>query len=277
MEEVKTPAPVAEATPAPTPEPTVDPASLKSDDIRSLIEQKAKEPEAPKTPEIAQTQPEQKQEEWFDKEKGFKTKDDALKSYNELQNTLRQRAEEQKRMEAELNQFKQKANERPLTEEEKNREKSVKEWEEQNKEAIEFLEKRVAERLEKKKETETFEQSALNARQSWKQEFDKDESRRALWPTMEKIYAEKDVFRSFATNPLEAIEAMAFKKEFPSIAEKIRAEAIEQYKASIKEAAEAERRGKTEIPGGAKTLTGDLDAGKMSSSEIANMLRREDE
>lgn len=281
-EEIKTAVEPSTQTTAPAqtePAKEVDVKTLSSDEIKASIEKKLAEPVKPEVkeevkPEVKETP---KEEEWFNKEKGWKTKEDAEKSHSELMNTLRERSEHQKKIEAELAAIKQKAAERPLTEEEITREKAVQEWENQNKDAIEFLEKRISERLEKKKVAESFEQTALNERKSWKENFDKDESRRVLWPTMEKIYAEKNFFQEIAKNPFEAIEALAFKKDFPTIAEKIRAEAIEQYKASIKEAEVAERRGKTETPGGPKTVAGELDVKKLKSSEIANLLRREDE
>jgi hypothetical protein len=278
--ETTTTAPVTDAVKTESPQTTApDTAKMKSEEIKTLLEQKPEEAK----PEVAETKTETKtpdavkEEEWFDKEKGFKTKEDALKSYNELQNALRQRAEDQKRLQEELKSLKTQSEKRELTPEEKTREEAVRKWEEENKDAINFLEKRISERLTKKQAVETFEQEALRERNKWKEEFDKDDSRKVLWPAMEKIYSEKDIFQDFAKNPLQYIEAAAFQKEFPSIAERIRAEAIEQYKAQVKEAAEAEKRTKTEISGGAKAKAGDIDVTKLSSAELAKVLGRADD
>ena len=56
--------------------------------------------------------------------------------------------------------------------------------------------------------------------------------------------------------------------------ERVKAEAVEQYKAQVKEAAEVERKTKFALPGGPKTGTGDVDISKLSSAEIGSLLQR---
>lgn len=243
-----------------------------SGDIKEILEG------APAQKEIKKESPSDppKEEEWFDKEKGFKTKDDALKSYSEAQNKLRELSEEKKRYESELAQIKKKESERPLTEEEKSRQASIQQWKDENKDAIQFLKDELKKDLERENQVKDFEKEALAARKQWKEEFDKDESRRTLWPKMEEIYSKKDFFHEVSKNPLEVIEALAFKESFPSIAEKIRAEAIEQYKEQVKEAEVAEKKRKTAVPGGSKKSSEDVDPSKMSSSELAGLLGRSD-
>ena len=94
---------------------------------------------------------------------------------------------------------------------------------------------------------------------------------------MEQVFKEKgdtaeSAVQDFAKNPLPYIEAMAFHKNFANIAEQIKADAVAQYVASQKGAAEAERKSHFALPGGPKSGSGDLDVSKMSSADIAKLL-----
>ena len=91
-------APVSEtstATAAPiTPEvKAVDPASLKSDELKDLINNPPAQVEDKKTESV-------QEEEWFDKERGFKTKEDFVNSYTEAQNKIRETSEQLKQFES---------------------------------------------------------------------------------------------------------------------------------------------------------------------------------
>lgn len=251
---------------------TKDVGSKSSDEIKSLIQSGTPETKAEEKKE--EPKPKVKEEEWFDKEKGFKTKEDALKSYTNLQNTLRERAEREKQLQSEIDNFKKQAETRPLTDDEKQRETQIKEWKEQNKEAIEFLKNEIRGELDQETQQKNYKNEALNARKSWKEEFDKDDSRKVLWPAMEQLYAEKNLIEDFNKNPFPYIEAMAFKNDFSNIAERIRAEAVEQYKNELKEAGEAAKAKKTERPGGTRKTAGEVDPSTMSSGEIGNLLPR---
>jgi len=268
-----------------TTQPSVEGKS--ADDLKSMLMEPPAEPpkeEAPKEEpkaEPAKQEPvkeePKKEDDWFDRDRGFKTKEDAIKSYTNLQNTLRERAEREKQLQGELDQLKQKAQERPLTVEEKERQEAVQNWKEENKDAIEFLKKEIRSDIEKETHKKTYEETALGERKKWKEEFDKDDSRKALWPVMEEIYAKQDVPAEFFKNPFPFLEAMAFKQNFSSIAEQIRAEAVEQYKASIKEADEAAKQNATGRPGGSKKAAGEIDPSKMSSSELGSLLPRNED
>jgi hypothetical protein len=265
-----------------------------SGDIKDLIEKGASKPsekepekekiESPETPKEelkpeGSSKPEGavETEEWFDKEKGFRTKEDALKSYTNLQRNLTERAQREKQLQSELDLLKAREQQRPLTQEEKDHQEAVEKWKNENKDAISFLKEEVKRDLIKEKESEDFNSMAMADRKVWKEEFDKDDSRKVLWPVMEEIYSKSDVMKDFYKNPFPFIEAVAFKENFPTIAERIKAEAVEQYKSGLKEAEEAERSKTTGRPGGAKKASGDIDPSKMSSSEISDLLPRNED
>ena len=121
---------------------------------------------------------------------------------------------------------------------------------------------------------QNFEKEALDSRRAWKEGFDKSEERKKLEPKMAEITGKQDIFKEFIKNPLPYIEAMAFKESFPTIAEKVKADAIEQYKKGLAEAEEAENQRKTAQPAGGKKSLGEVDVSKLSSADIASMLPR---
>ena len=282
--------------------PLQKPDTQSSDEIRRQIEGQTK-PEDGDGKKDGSNEPAKQVEEvedkskWFDPERGFKTAEDMKKSYAELQNTFRQKSEEIKlergKLELEQAQIKQEAeklkvieNQRTLTPEETQRQEAIKQWEVQNKDALDLIESKIAERLSQRQQVEKSRENQelvvnniLKERNDWLDSFNKDTGRKALWPKMEQVFKEKGdtaeaAVQDFAKNPLPYIEAMAFHKNFPSIAEQIRAEAVEQYKAQVKEAAEVERTKGFARPGGAKTGTGDVDISKLSSSELGSLLQR---
>lgn len=232
---------------------------------------------------------------WFDPEKGFKTADDMKKSYGELQSTLTKKSEEIKlertRLELEQAQIKDEAQKlkeiqekRPLTTEEKAQKAAVEQWKTDNKDALDLIKDTIKKDLDQenlqKKQIEvqsSVQEQILKERNEWLSGFNKDPGRKELWGKMEQIYKEKGdtadkVIHDFAKNPLPYIEAMAFHKNFPDIAEKIKLEAVQQYVATQKQAAEAERKTRFALPGGPKSGSGDLDVSKMSSKELAQLL-----
>lgn len=234
---------------------------------------------------------------WFDPEKGFKTADDMKKSYAELQTKLTKQSEEvklerskleleQAQIKAEVEKIKAVQAQRPLTPEEVQKQEAVKQWEVQNKEALDLIESKIAERLQAKQQAEKVQQTSsdiekqiLKERNDWLENFNKDEGRKKLWPVMEQVFREKgdtqeSVTKDFLKNPLPYMEALALHKNFASIAEQIKAEAIQQYVAKNKEAAEVERKTKFALPGGPKSGSGDVDISKLSSAEIGSLLQR---
>ena len=260
-----------------------------SDEIRTLLEggataepvkvEEEKPVEAPKEEkpvEEPEVQEEPKEEEWYDKKRGFKTRDDADKAYAEAQNKIRELSENQKRYESELTEIKEQSLKRPLTQDEQQRQEAIQSWKHENKDAIDFLKQEIKKDMEKENEADSFKKQALDSRKKWKDDFDKDESRKVLWSKMEEHYKDRDVFQEFAKNPFPYLEAVAFQQDFPSIAEKIRAEAVEDYKKQIKEAEEAESSKATGSPGGSAKSKGAVDPGAMSSEEISSLLPRND-
>jgi hypothetical protein len=234
---------------------------------------------------------------WFDPEKGFKTADDMKKSYSELQTKLTKQSEEvklekmkldieQAKIREEMDKFNSIKSKRKLTPEEAEKQEAISKWETENKEALDLIEEKLEERRQKKESSQkvqefnsTIEKQILKERNDWLENFNKDEGRKKLWPVMEQVFKEKgdsqdSVIKDFAKNPLPYIEAMALHKNFASIAEQIKAEAVQQYVAKTKEAAEVERKTKFALPGGPKTGTGDVDISKLSSSEIGSLLQR---
>lgn len=258
-------------------EPAVDPSTMKSKDIAELIRlQREKELSDKKTETT-------KEEEWFDKDRGFKTKEDFVKSYSEAQNKIRETSEQLKQFEefkaqaeTQLAELAKKAENAPLSPEDAQRKEAITKWQAENKESLDFIKNLVKEDLKKETVKEQIQTSAITERNNWKQEFDKDEARKTLWPKMEEIYAKKGnrIFQEFVHNPFPYLEALAFKENFSSIAQKIKQEAIESYKAEMKQAAEVAKSKSTAIPGGVKSLAGEIDVSKMSSSEIAALLAR---
>jgi uncharacterized protein YnzC (UPF0291/DUF896 family) len=247
---------------------------LKSDEIKSMLEK----------PPVQEVKPEvPKEEEWFDKERGFKTADDMKKSYAEAQNAIREKSTalkelEQFRSQAEvqLAELAKKAEEAPLTPEESQRQEAIKQWQVENRESLDFIKNLVKEDLRKESVQETIQTAALTDRKNWKAEFDKDEARKTLWPKMEEIYAKKGdkIFQEMIHNPFPYLEAVAFKENFASIAQKIKQEAIDQYKAEMQQAAEVAKAKSTATPGGVKNLAGQVDVTKMSSTDLGALLPR---
>jgi hypothetical protein len=277
--EVSTP---AVETVAPVAEPkTID--SMKSSEIKDLMNNppKIEEPKAEEPAKVeGQEVPDDK---WFDKERGFKTAEDMKKSYAEAQNAIREKSEKLKELEQFKNQadlqmqeLSKKAAAAPLSPEDLQKKQAIEQWEVENKDSLAFIENRILQKINQKQVQETIETSALNDRNNWKSDFDKDEGRRTLWPKMEEVYAKKGdkIFQEFIQNPFPYLEAVAFKENFSSIAEKIKQEAVEQYKASVKQAAEVARAKSTATPGGLKISSGDVDVSKMSSGDLAAMLPR---
>jgi hypothetical protein len=272
-------APVAEtpveATPvaeAPKPE-TVDPKSLKSEEIKNLINAPVKE-----EPKV-----EAKEEEWFDKERGFKTAEDMKKSYVEAQNAIREKSTALKELETfrsqaevQLAELAKKAESAPLSPEDAQKKQAIEAWKSENKDSLDFIKNLVKEDLRKESVQETIQSAALRDRNEWKQEFDKDEARKTLWPKMEEIYAKKGdkIFQEMIHNPFPYLEAVAFKENFSSIAQKIKQEAIESYKQEMKQAAEVAKAKSTATPGGVKNLAGQVDVSKMSSADLGALLPR---
>lgn len=234
---------------------------------------------------------------WFDPEKGFRTAEDMKKSYGELQASFTKKSEEVKqersRLEQEQSQIKQEIEDikkiqaqRPLTTEEMQKREAVNKWKEENKDALDLIKQTIKQDLdaeksadEENKKVSLFNEQILKDRNDWLETFNKDEGRKKLWPVMEEIFREKgdnldSTIKDFAKNPLPYMEAMAIQKNFSHIAEQIRAEAVVQYVAKQKEAAEVERKTKFALPGGPKTGTGDVDISKLSSAELGSLLPR---
>lgn len=234
---------------------------------------------------------------WFDPDKGFRTPEDMKKSYGELQQKLTKTAEEvkversrleleQAQIKAEVEKIKQVQSQRPLTPEETQKQEAVKQWKTQNKDALDLIKQTLKEDLDA--ESQQTKQNEVNSsihnqilkeRQDWLDSFNKDAGRKQLWNTMEQVFKEKgdtaeSAVKDFAKNPLPYMEALAFHKNFSTIAEQIKAEAVQQYVSKQKEAAEVERKSKFALPGGPKAGTGDVDVSKLSSSEIGSFLSR---
>ena len=278
-ETVVTEAPATETKPV-----TEDVSSLSSDQIAKKLKgvdplDTSKKTEKPAEPVKTEAP---KEEEWFDKEHGFKTKDDAIKSYGQAANKIRELSEQNKQAMAEIQKIKET---RTLTPEEKQKEEAVKQWQMENKEAIDFLKKTILDEVTKSKSQEEWAKEVLNTRNQWYQDFQKDEKRKELWPKMEEIFNKHGIdpqsrfeglMGEIGKNPFQVLEALAFKENFPSILEGIKKEAIEQYKEELRQAAEAEKKSKTATPGGLKSLAGDVDVSKMSASELAALLPRGD-
>jgi hypothetical protein len=258
----------------------IDPSTLKADELKDLINN------PPKVEQKQEAAPDQaKQEEWFDKDRGFKTKDDMLKSYTEAQNKIRETSEQLKQFEnfkaqaeAQLAELSKKAEMTPLSAEDQQKQAAIKQWQSENKESLDFIKNMVKQEILQEQMKSQIEDKAINDRKTWKSDFDKDDSRKHLWPKMEEVYAKKGdkIFQDFIHNPFPYLEAVAFKENFSSIADKIKAEAVEAYKAGLKQAAEAERSKSTATPGGLKSISGEMDVSKMSSSDIAALLPRGD-
>jgi hypothetical protein len=253
-------------------ETPVDPSKMKSLDIAELIKKSNEpKPEAPR------------EDEWFDKERGFKTKEDFIKSYTEAQNAIREKSEQLKKFEefksqaeVQLKELSEKAEKAPLSPEDAQKQEALKKWQQENKESLDFIANLVEEKVKSKQVKDQVESSAVKERNDWKQEFDKDEARKSLWPKMEEIYAKEggQIFQKFMQNPFPFLEAVAFKENFSVIAEKIKQEAIEKYKLDQKQAAEVARNKSTATPGGLKIQAGETDVSKMSSADLAALLPR---
>ena len=234
---------------------------------------------------------------WFDADKGFKTVDDFKKSYAELQTKLTKQSEEVKaersRLELEQAQIRQEVEsikklqaERVLTPEEKQKQEAIQRWQIENKDALEAIKEVIKGDLDKEtiakrseEENQKIEQGILKERNDWLTEFNKDPQRKTLWATMEQEFKEQgdtldSSIKDFVKNPLPYFEAKAIQKSLPSIIERAKAEAVEEYKASVKEAAEVERKTKFALPGGPKQGSGDVDVSKLSSSELGSLLKR---
>jgi hypothetical protein len=299
--------PAAPAAPAPT--PPGDTTGLSASQIKEKLLAQPKAPPAPEAPKhgqripVPQDAPAQKPEEaapaapeattaepgkdepWY-KQFGFKSAAEAKQSYGSAQEKIRQQAEEiknmklaeQSKVQQELERLRRIEQDRNLSPEEKTRQAAFENWEKENSDALHLIEKRLLGKLEEaydiKPKAQAFEEQALADRKSWKDGFDKDPNRAALWPVMEQLYKEQDIFHGFAKNPFPFIEALAFQKNFAVVAERIRAEAVEQYKASVQKAEAAARAGKTELPGGAKAISGERDVASMTSRQIADLLPR---
>lgn len=277
----ETPATTSETPTAPvTPEPKeIDPTTLKADEIKDLINN---------PPKLDQTNPDGTpavKEEWFDKEHGFKTKEDMIKSYTEAQNKIRETSEQIKQFEnfkneaeVQLQELSKKAASAPLSPEDAQKKQAIEKWQSENQESLEMIANIVEQKVKAKQVNENIKTAALTERNNWKSEFDKDEARKTLWPKMEEIYAKKGdkIFQEFIQNPFPYLEAVAFKENFGMIAEKIKQEAVEQYKAQQLQAAEVAKSKSTAIPGGVKSISGQVDVSKLSSSELAAMLPRAD-
>jgi len=270
------------------PESTQAPVETKPEDITTLssdqIAEKLKSSDPVNTVKPAETKPAEvtklAEEEWFDKAHGFKTKEDAIKSFGEAANKIRELAEQNKQVMSELEKTKQT---RTLSPEEQQKEQAIKQWQLENKTAIDFLKKTILEEVNQTKKEEDSVKEVIDTRKSWYEEFQKDDKRKELWPKMEETfnkygYDAQSRYQGFMAsvdkNPLAVLEAMAFKENFPNILENLKKEAIEQYKEQLKQAAEAEKKSKTAVPGGPKSLAGDIDVSKMSASEIADLLPR---
>jgi hypothetical protein len=269
-------APVETAPIAPVLE--TKPEAMKSDELKSLIEN------PPKVEEKA-VPAEENKDNWFDKERGFKTAEDMKKSYAEAQNAIREKSEKMKELETfrsqaevQLAELAKKAEAAPLTPEDAQRKQAIEAWKVENKESLEFIKNLVKEDLRKESVQESIQTAAITDRNAWKQEFDKDEARKTLWPKMEEIYAKKGdkMFQDMIHNPFPYLEAVAFKENFSTIAQKIKAEAIEQYKTEMKSAAEVAKAKSTATPGGLKNLAGGVDVSSMSSKDLASLLPRGD-
>ena len=270
----------ASGAPAPLEPPKVE--NMKSDEIKSLLEKSTPAPEQPAKPEVKQADPNDRST-WFDPDRGFKTKEDAVKSYGELQEKLRQQSVQLKELEQrekiiiqQQEEIRQRNQAGAMSEEDKQKQAALERWKLENSDALNFIKQEIKKDMEVENSRQTFEQQALKARNDWKAEFDKEESRKVLWPVMEEIFKEKDIFQEFAKNPLPFIEALAFQKNFGTIAAQIKAEAVSQFKAELSKANEAERVNSTANPGGLKTPTGEVDVSKMSSTDIGALLPRND-
>ena len=254
------------------------PAEMKSDELKSLIENPPKD-------EAKVEAPVESKEDWFDKERGFKTAEDMKKSYAEAQNAIREKSEKMKELETfrsqaevQLAELAKKAEAAPLSPEDAQRKQAIEGWKNENKESLEFIKNLVKEDLRKEAVQEQIQTAAITDRNAWKQDFDKDEARKTLWPKMEEIYAKKGdkMFQDMIHNPFPYLEAVAFKENFSTIAQKIKLEAIEQYKQEMKSAAEVAKAKSTATPGGLKNLAGGVDVSSMSSKDLASLLPRGD-
>jgi hypothetical protein len=270
---------VVESAPVTSPAPAVEvkPENMKSDEIKSLIEN------PPKAEAKVEAPIEENKDNWFDKERGFKTAEDMKKSYGEAQNAIREKSTQLKELETfrsqaetQLAELTKKAESAPLSPEDAQRKQAIEAWKGENKESLEFIKNLVKEDLRKESVQETIQTAAITDRQNWKSEFDKDEARKTLWPKMEEIYAKKGdkMFQDMIHNPFPYLEAVAFKENFSSIAQKIKAEAIESYKQEMKQAAEVAKAKSTAVPGGLKNLAGGTDVSQMSSTDLAALLPR---
>lgn len=222
---------------------------------------------------------------WY-KKAGFEDEETGLKSVASAQEKIRQQSEElknykreeQAKVQEELTRLRKIEADRNLTPEEKHQRETFQKWEKDNADALKLIEGRLLGKLEQEYDIQPkarkYEEQVMSERNEWKKKFDADKSRAELWPIMDSLYKEQDIFESFQRNPLPYVEAMAFQKNFTNIAERIGQDAVERYKAEIKKAEEAERRNKTGIPGGAKVTGGNTDVGSMSSRELGNLLPR---
>lgn len=265
---------------------------LSSAEIKQAIElSKQKEAEAraipPKEPAQAPIVKEGEkpvEEQWFDKERRFKTREDYDKSVRAGQEKIRQQAEQIKAIEAELQNLKARELQKTMSPEEKQRMEAIEGWKKENKQAIDFIKDEVMRDIERESVIRDFEKSARKEMEEWKQKFDADPERSKLWPTMGELYKKEvildqngqPIFKGFLQNPLKYFEAVAFKERFGEIAERIKQDAVEQYKRSLKEAEEAERSNTTALPGGPKS-TGEVDVSKLSVSELGKLLPRREE
>lgn len=286
IKETVAPAPVQQA-PVEKKEPTPSSADLKrAIELKQESEAKKVDPQTPPAPivkegEVPQATP---TEEWFDKERGFKTKDDFIASYKASQEKMRQQSEQLKSIDAELQSIKSREVAKTMSPEDRERMAAIEKWKGDNKDAIDLIKAEVKRDLDQETAFKDFERSTKQEMNDWKQKFDADPERNILKPKMDELVNKEVVldskgqplFKGFLQNPLKYYEALAFREEFPKIAERLKQEAVEQYKKSVKEAAEAERKSTTALPGGPKS-TGEVDVSKMSASQLANLLPRKED
>lgn len=253
------------------------PESMKSEELKNLIEN------PPKVEAKVEALSEENKDTWFDKERGFKTAEDMKKSYAEAQNAIREKSTQLKELEnfrsqaeSQLAELAKKAESAPLSPEDAQRKQAIEAWKGENKESLEFIKNLVKEDIRKESIQETIETAAVKERNEWKKSFDQDEARKALWPKMEEIYAKNGdkMFENMIKNPFPYLEAVAFKENFSSIAQKIKQDAIESYKQEMKQAAEVAKKKSTAVPGGLKNLAGGTDVSQMSSTDLAALLPR---
>lgn len=291
--------PIKQSTPVvatPSIEPEKKAPQPSSADLKKAIELKkeqenakatqavAPKVEEPKTTPIVREGEAPKEEEWFDKERGFKTKDDFINSYKNSQERMRQQSEQLKAIDAELQAIRSRETAKTMSPEDRQRMEQIEAWKKDNKPALDLIKEEVKRDLDREQSVKDFERMSKQEMTEYKQKLDADPERSKLWPTMGEIYKKEvimddrgqPIFKGFLQNPLKYFEAVAFKEKFPEIAESIRQNAVEQYKKTQKEAAEAARSSTTALPGGPKS-TGEVDVSKMSSKEIASMLPRKED